>query len=1099
MTKSINKIKYFVLVALFAIASVFAIGCGENKIKGISVDVESYKDTVYQYQDYDLSTIKLVVDMKKGEDKIVGYAEVSIYEGDEKITELDTSVPGEKELKIKYEGFETTIKINIIELELTEITANTANCNLNVYQGGVIDFSNLVVKAKFNDLSEKVISVSDPNLSITYSTDIVGEKDCVVAYTYSETTKSTSFKINVKEVNVQSISVAQDALSGFKFYQYQGVEGLDFSAIKVNILNNDSSTDEVAFNDVNVAYEFDLSTAGDKSLTITYFEKTATVPYTVIALDSVDFKYNGSDNAIEIWENEELDSSKIAVDAIYADEHKISLTQGQNGYSINAINKEIFTEQDLTVTYNGKSDTIKVTVKEVVLLSIEITEYPNEIYEDETLNASNVKVVAKYSNDAEVELAYADVQFNSLDMTTYDTQTLTATYEGKTDSVQIIVKEREENRAQEKSYTIDSFEDPAFVNVYYGITRGDERKYDNVESQADLLDKANPKKMGFESLNDSSFKPLYVIGDDNPFRYEPIIMSMVDYELEPITEYKTLTEIYIWRDDAYVKLDRYSLNDENKISYYVAIDDEAHTYDFTENAIGHQFKIVVEPYLYDPELDADIDGGSVFEFVVKNGWNAYDVEDLKLFDNIDLVEADGGMGDEDDLVKGKWGKTEEEKALSNSIGGIILHNDIDIKLSDLPDYYKDVINDSKYQGTYTRNHNGPDGWIFAREISEGTVFNFEGNYFKISASSIPRIVRESFEEGETGYPPEGTPVVTNLVLFGFKGVTKDAYGNVITYAEDKVPTFNINNVEFIGNSQESASDKNWGGISTFKAGGAHINIDNCLFTRWYMAMMYETEHEFDHVNKTEFNVTNTNAYDASNTLMYLWGAENVYLENTKLIGSAGPVMICDHVDYDENTDPTNGGTNEGPDVHPEYDGYRTNVKTKDCYFESWLSGEEPWFVSFGVTADFINPIKSLNYLMPADGKYIDANQRMNIIGLYKIGDIPDLAGGEAMDIRGSFTDISEGDAGLKHSMALDFTLLHAMMPTISLPGGITLKNVYDNGAPIITTSNGYMAFYNGSSLSAMDPDVSINDSDYLFMYHGGTGMAFVLGLVQDGV
>lgn len=712
----------------------------------------------------------------------------------------------------------------------------------------------------------------------------------------------------------------------------------------------------------------------------------------------------------------------------------------------------------ILVTLFAVASIFAIGCKEVKVTGISVDEgYKATAYLNEDYDFSNIKITVQLDNDktekksCEAGWVYEGDELVSEDFTQIPGEhELEVRYKGFTATITIEVFD-EEDPEKDKVYQIKYFEDPQFVQDFRDNTTGANKKLNAVNSQAELL---AGNKVGF---NDLSAK--YVVGDDNAFVYTPKMRAVENHVIKPITEYKTSTEIYIKDQGQYVKLD------EDTIPTYVAIDDDANTYDFTETAIGKEFKIIVKPYFYN-ESEADIIGeGSDFEFKVVDGWNAYSIEDLKLFNNIDTIEDKSHLGDSKKYINGKWNPSEEDKTLSASMDGLILHRDINITFSDLPAYFK--------EGDNVRDENGIDGWIFAREIGEGEVFNIEGNYFQISAKDLPAILHEDGKEA----PDPGTPVVTHLVLFGFRGKVDNGQGQIIQYTN--VPKYTIRNVEFIGNSQASANDSNWGGISTFKAGGADLTINNCAFSRWYMAMMYETEKEFDDVNDVRFEVFNTNVCDVSNTLVYLWGAEDAYFENSKFIGSAGPVIITDHVYTDEQED----NFNKTGNINPFTQGWKTNLVVKDCKFESWLAGDEPWFASFTGADLLVLKFKALDTFLNQLGvSMLKDGDYLNVIGLYKCGNVQGIS---AIPINSSFDDISEEASERLYPNGLDFAMVMES----------DFADEYQSADPVIASSNGFLATVNEETkVPQIKPGTSLPTADdYLYVYYGG--ITLVLDLI----
>ena len=103
-------------------------------------------------------------------------------------------------------------------------------------------------------------------------------------------------------------------------------------------------------------------------------------------------------------------------------------------------------DQTVTVTYEGKTATFKVTVKEeakpVTLESITVTAPTKTEYTvGDELDLDGMKVTAKYSDGTTKDIAVTDCEVSGYDKTKTGEQTVTVTYEGKTNTFKVTVKE----------------------------------------------------------------------------------------------------------------------------------------------------------------------------------------------------------------------------------------------------------------------------------------------------------------------------------------------------------------------------------------------------------------------------------------------------------------------------------------------------------------------------------------------------------------------------------------------------------------------------------------------------------------------------------
>ena len=139
---------------------------------------------------------------------------------------------------------------------------------------------------------------------------------------------------------------------------------------------------------------------------------------------------------------DELDLTGMKVVAKYSDDTEKEITEG---YEVSGYDKTKTGEQTVTVTYEGKTATFKVTVKEAekpaTLESITVTAPTKTEYTaGEELDLDGMKVTAKYSNGEEKEITEG-YEVSGYDKTKTGEQTITVTYEGKTATFKVTVKE----------------------------------------------------------------------------------------------------------------------------------------------------------------------------------------------------------------------------------------------------------------------------------------------------------------------------------------------------------------------------------------------------------------------------------------------------------------------------------------------------------------------------------------------------------------------------------------------------------------------------------------------------------------------------------
>ena len=231
---------------------------------------------------------------------------------------------------------------------------------------------------------------------------------------------------------------------------YNVGDELDLSGMVVTATYSDDTTEAVT------GYShsgYNKNKVGDQTITVTYEEKTATFKVTV-----KDNKVERTLTGIKIvseptkklyTEGEELDLAGLKVVAQYNAapvEQEITVTPGM----VSGYDKDKLGEQTITVTYEGKTATFKVTVEAAVraLIGIEVINGPTKtLYnKGEQLDITGLKVIAKYNiAPTEQEINVVKEMISGYDKDKIGEQILTVSYtedgETKTDTFKVTVQE----------------------------------------------------------------------------------------------------------------------------------------------------------------------------------------------------------------------------------------------------------------------------------------------------------------------------------------------------------------------------------------------------------------------------------------------------------------------------------------------------------------------------------------------------------------------------------------------------------------------------------------------------------------------------------
>ncbi len=966
----------------------------------VSFEITSFAPSVFYSEDYSYSSIAIKVKYSDNAEEVINYNSKDF------IVEINTNEAGMQALKVTYAEITNEKKVEVLA-KLVSVKYTSGLGTEMVGDAFKVSSHNQIkaikLTAKFNDNSEKEISF-DKLSDRTINYNVKGEtQEVQLKYAENGITQSCTIEIYLTEDYtaegqkvISKIEITEGAIENL-------IHGRVVSTPTITATYDDNSTEDVSsivssiydenFNEKNFNKVPTGQNSVNRSITYKFRGKEAKMEFVVWNLPSeielVDLNTN-----LEYGEPFAYPSVKVH----FLNGDVKETTAGElDGLTTNNIYTDVVGGQYLKYTYttsyetpykdnqelNYNNDTLEerkfviskqvtITIKDVsqglkiVGLGDESNIY--SVVQKGSLDFDSIEVYEEFKSGKMVRL-YKDVDY---EVTTLDTKTLgekTITFTKKSNNNTNTIKKVV--RIQVISgYTITSFTAPSFVTLY-NSNKANQNTYDKTGSTG---------IKGFTETNKT-----YIVGSANPFVFAPIMLEKpADSEKSIIvTDYSIIAKVYIKNGTDYSEL-------TTNLADYVSIDKTSKTFQFTELANGKEFKIEVTPE------NGSSDFLVTFEFKVINGYNVYNADDLSVVDNTN-------MGD-------KWNTLKSTNKISTdlNISAVILHNDISIRKENLPEnhFYKegDVVNDialNKNDIDYDRalgslkdsgSVKDPIGAIYTRTLKAGETFTMEGNYFKISIQDMPLIVRGDGKVSET----LDKAITTHTTLFRFipeKNQNGDFAG--------AHTTTNINNVAFYGNSKKSEIPALSGGMMCMKADSTNLNLSNCLSQAWFISFMIEGNN--DYADNIQAKFYKTNAYDAYNTLLYVWAGRNVVLEECKFIGAGGPVMIVDHVDNNENT-------GEG--------GYISNVTNKNSTLESWVAGTEGWFVTYGATA-VVGSLKAIDQILLATCKSAELNayksildstgNKLNLVAVYKSGDTEGMS---TSIIRGSFkkTTTTEEDA-----------------------------------------------------------------------------------------
>ncbi len=340
----------------------------------VELALSDHVKTVYEIGDeLDLTGVGISAFYSNCSSKSVSLDECSVIN-------WNSSMAGERSVTIKYYGKSVTLKVTVVKslcgIELTPPR------KLTYVVGEKMDLGGLAVRAKYTDGSSSALYSSSYTVS-PFDSSAPGQKEIVINHQGF----TASFFVTVKAVAQLIVTPPAQA-------SIQAGQPLDLSGLSVRAVYEDGSSETLDSSNYSVSLP-DLSTPGDKTVTIRFFGYTTTFTVHVKALEKLLVTPPAKTT---YFVGEALDLTGLSVSAQYDDGETVLLQPSE--YSLTAFDPAAAGQQTMTVSYQGVSASFTLTVNTVDLKSIRITSQPQKkLYAvGESLDTTGLALEATYTN-----------------------------------------------------------------------------------------------------------------------------------------------------------------------------------------------------------------------------------------------------------------------------------------------------------------------------------------------------------------------------------------------------------------------------------------------------------------------------------------------------------------------------------------------------------------------------------------------------------------------------------------------------------------------------------------------------------------------------
>ena len=353
--------------------------------------------------------------------------DVALSDSSVSISGYDKTKAGSQTINVIYEGitkqFGVTVEDNVQSVTLIG-TPKT-----EYKYGESLDVAGLQLEVTSSSGNKQYVTVT-PSMVTGFNSNQLGEQILIITYKG----KTVQYKVNVKDY-VKDIEIVEPTKLVYKLNETIDLNGGTVRAV----MASGTATSPVAMTSAMIT-GFDSTSIGAKTLTVSYQGYTKTFGITVQDLTN-SMVIKTLPNKVKYLYGQKLDltGGTIEITKESGETEIISMTSSMvTGYNSNKLGT-----QTLTVTYDGLSQTFPVTVEDYELNSLFITPPTKRNYEyGESLDLTGGKVTTKMASGAIKESTNMTASMISgFDNTKVGSQKITVTYDGKSNSFTISVKD----------------------------------------------------------------------------------------------------------------------------------------------------------------------------------------------------------------------------------------------------------------------------------------------------------------------------------------------------------------------------------------------------------------------------------------------------------------------------------------------------------------------------------------------------------------------------------------------------------------------------------------------------------------------------------
>ena len=390
----------------------------EQKLYAISITKVPAKTEYERGETIDYTGMEVIANYSDGSSKVV--TDQCFMDG------YDKNVVGLQKILVSYseDGItkDATLRVSVKDLILVSMSVSSMPSKTTYLTGEKFDPTGFEALFAYSNGSTEIKTLDDCEFMFYGAGDFDIEK---IAVTGTQTMivcykgQTASFNIDVFDgEEIVALNV-----SNYKTYYFEG-DVFDTDEIKIEIVKKNGDVEEVQVSDCSF-YGYDMSRVGAQNVIVNYKGVAEMYKIEVVEPELVSLIIAERPWKTEYSAGETLECQGLRVMANY-----VNCSREIYDYAIKSPESMTIGENEIIVTYQGKSTSFFVNVNDVVFDRIEITQLPFKLdyFVNEDIDYTGLEIVGVYSDGTRVAIDHNLCEKTGFDMTTAAIQTVFIEY-----------------------------------------------------------------------------------------------------------------------------------------------------------------------------------------------------------------------------------------------------------------------------------------------------------------------------------------------------------------------------------------------------------------------------------------------------------------------------------------------------------------------------------------------------------------------------------------------------------------------------------------------------------------------------------------------